>query len=57
MTQNHNTIMEMLQKLRSSTNHISNSDMLDHYVNENESNKVDQDKDTKYIKDDQITII
>ena len=42
MTQNH-TIMEMLQKLRSNTNHISNLDMLDHYVNKNESNKIDQD--------------
>ena len=42
MTQNQNTmIMEMLQKLRSNTNHISNSDMLDHYVNKNESNKID----------------
>ena len=29
MTQNHNTIMEMLQKLRSSTNHINNLGMLD----------------------------
>ena len=43
MTQNQNTIMKMLQKLRSSTNHINNSDMLDQYVNKNESNKIDQD--------------
>ena len=58
MTQNQNTmIMEMLQKLRSNTNHISNSYMLDHYVNKNESNKIDQDnkqdKETKYHRDDQ----
>ena len=56
MTQKLNTIMEMLQKLRSNTNHISNSDMLDHYVNKNERNKIDQDNkqhnDTKYHRDD-----
>ena len=49
--------MEVLQKLRSSTNHINNLDMLDQYVNKNESNKVDQgnkqDKETKYLRDDQ----
>ena len=43
----------------SSTNHINNSDMLDQYVNKNESNKVDQDnkqdKETKYLRDDQNT--
>ena len=60
MTQNHNTmIMKMLQKIRSNTNHISNSDMLDHYVNKNESNKIDQDNKqdnkTKYRRDDQNT--
>ena len=59
MAQNQNTIMEMLQKLRSNTSHISNSDMLDHYVNKNESNKIDQDKkqdkETKYRRDDQNT--
>ena len=59
MTYNQNTIMEMLQKLRPNTNHISNSDMLDHYVNKNESNKIDQDnkqdKETKYHRDDQNT--
>ena len=32
MTRNHNTIMEMLQKLRYNTNHISNSNTLDHYA-------------------------
>ena len=59
MTQNQNTIIKMLQKLRSSTNHISKSYMLDHYVNKNESNKIDQDnkedKKTKYLWDDQNT--
>ena len=59
MTHNQNTIMEMLQKLRSDTNHISNSNMLDHYVNKNESNKIEQDnkqdKETKYRRDDQNT--
>ena len=55
MTQNQNTIMEMLQKLRSSTNHISNSNMLDHYVNKNESNKIDQDNEIKYLSGDQNT--
>ena len=53
MKQNQNTIMEMLQKIRSNTNHISNLDMLDHYVNKNESNKIDQDNETKYHMDDQ----
>ena len=57
MTQNQNTIMEMLQKLRPNTNHISNSDMLDHYVNKNESKKIDQDNKqymkTKYHRNDQ----
>ena len=57
MTQNQITIMKMLQKLMSSTNHISNLYMLDQYVNKNESNKVDQDnkqdKETKYLRDDQ----
>ena len=52
-------IVEMLQKLRSNTNHISNLDMLDHYVNKNESKKIDednkQDKETKYHRDDQNT--
>ena len=56
MTQNQNTMIEILQKLRSSTNHIGNSDMLDRYVNENESNKINQDnkqdKETKYFRDD-----
>ena len=47
--------MEMLQKIRSNTNHISNSDMLDHYVNRNESNKIDQGKETNYRRDDQNT--
>ena len=29
MTQNHNTLMEVLQKLMPSTNHVSGPDMLD----------------------------
>ena len=41
------------------TNHIINLDMLDQYVNKNESNKIDQDnkqdKETKYHRDDQNT--
>ena len=49
--------MEVLKKLRSSRNHISILDTLDHYVNKNESNKVDednkQDKETKYLREDQ----
>ena len=57
MTHNQNTMIGMLQKLRSSTNHISNLDMLHKYVNKNESNKGDQDnkqdKETKYLRDDQ----
>ena len=57
MTQNQNTIMKMLQKRWSSTNHISNLDVLDQYVNKNESKKIDQDnkedKETKYCRDDQ----
>ena len=52
-------MIEMLQKLRSSTNHMNNSDMLDQYVNKNESNKGyqdnKQDKETKYLRDDQNT--
>ena len=59
MTHNQNPIIEMLQKLQSNTNHISNSNMVDHYVNKNESNKIDQDnkqdKETKYRRDDQNT--
>ena len=61
MTQNQDTMIGMLQKLRFGTNHISSSNMLDQYVNKNERNQVDQDnkqdKETKYLKDDQITII
>ena len=49
--------MEVLQKLRPSTNHINSSDMFDQHVNKNERNKVDQDnkqdKETKYLRDDQ----
>ena len=40
MTQNHNAIIEVLQKLRSSTNHINSSDMLDQCVNKNERKKI-----------------
>ena len=43
ITQNENTIMEVVDKLSSSTNHINSSDMLDQYGNKNESKKVDQD--------------
>ena len=57
MMHNHNTLMEVLQKINSSTNHINNSYMLDQYANKNESNKVDQDNkqdnETKYFRDDQ----
>ena len=44
----------MLQKIRSNTNHINNLDMLDHHVNKiDQDNK--QDKETKYLRDDQNT--
>ena len=51
--------MEMLQKIRSNTDYISNLDMLYNYVDKNESNKIGQDnkqdKETKYHRDDQNT--
>ena len=51
--------MEVLEKLRCSTNDIINLDMLDWYGNKNERNKIDQDikqdKKTEYIRDVQNT--